>query len=186
VAISNSRGPETLGELVGEIGPNARALPADDAGAWGEVVLLAVPWRAPEALPRPELVAGKIVIDAMNPDRQGGGTYDLGDSTSSEETAKRLPGARLVKAFNTIYFKHLAETGRSDLPVDERRAILLAGDDTEAKAIVAGLIEEIGFAPVDTGSLHDGGRLQQPDSPLYNRPITGREAREELGKLARA
>lgn len=181
VAVSNSRGPESLRTLVQELGGRARAAAdVDEAAEFGEVVLLAVPWRSPEALPRPESVAGKIVIDAMNPYAPGGGTLDLGDSTSSEETRRRLPGARLVKAFNTIWYQHLATRGRTDLPVDERHAVFLAGDDAEAKVVVARLIEEIGFAPVDTGSLREGGRRQQPGSDVYNRVMTGREAREVL------
>ena len=184
VAVSNSRGPESLHGLVEELGPRARALTGEEAARFGDVVLLAVLWRKPEALPPPEAVAGKIVIDAMNPYKEEDGFFDLGDSTSSEETAKRLPGARLVKAFNTIYFQHLASRGRTNLPVEERHAIFLAGDDAEAKAVVARLIEEIGFAPVDTGSLREGGRSQQPGSPIYNRPMSGREAKEELARLA--
>ena len=124
----------------------------------------------------------------MNPYRPEGGFFDLGISTSSEEVLKRLPGARLVKAFNTIYYEHLATRGRKDLPIEERHAIYLAGNDLSAKEIVARLIESIGFAPVDTGSLREGGRLQQPDSPIYNQTFTAREARaffrNELHKLA--
>lgn len=181
VAVSNSRGPDSLRALVQELGGRARAAAdVDEAAGFGEVVLLAVPWRSPEALPRAESVEGKIVIDAMNPYADGGGIVDLGDTTSSEETRRRLPGARLVKAFNTIWYQHLATRGRTDLPVDERHAVFLAGDDAEAKAVVARLIEEIGFAPVDTGPLREGGRRQQPGSDVYNRPMTGREAREVL------
>ena len=184
VAVSNRRGPESLRELVDSIGPAARATTVDEAAEWGEVVLLAIPFRSPEGLPRPESVAGKIVIDAMNPYGDGGGIIDLGDSPSSEETLKRLPGARLVKALNTIWFRHLSERGRTDLPVDERHAVFLAGDDAEAKTIVSRLIEEIGFAPVDTGSLCEGGRRQEPNAPLYNQVMTGREARERVAALA--
>src|SRR4029077_18541862 len=101
---------------------------------------------------------------------------ELGASTSSEEVAKRLPGARLVKAFNTINWEHLGQQGRPDLPLPERRAIFLAGDDAEAKRTVARLVEEIGFAPVDTGPLREGGRSQQPGMPLYNRNLTQEEA----------
>src|SRR5215210_2875490 len=136
VALSNSRGPESLHETVAELGPRARAMSVEDAAAFGDVVLLAVPWRRPEALPSPARVAGKIVIDAMNPYADGGGMVDLGGSSSSEETAKRLPGARLVKAFNTIWFKHLAEQGRPELPIEDRHAIFVAGDDEEAKRVV--------------------------------------------------
>jgi predicted dinucleotide-binding enzyme len=152
----------------------------EDAARFGEVVLLAVPFRNPEALPPPDAVRGRVVIDAMNAYASGGGMLDLGDSTSSEETARRLPGARIIKAFNTIYFGHLATQGDMDKPLDERRAILIAGDDSAAKAIVSTLIEEIGFAPVDTGSLREGGKRQQPDAPLYNRDVTAAEARKLL------
>ena len=145
--------------------------------------MLAVPWRSPEALPPPELLRNKIVIDAMNPYRPDGGFYDLDGSTSSEEVLKRVPGSRLVKAFNTIYYVHLASRGRHDLPMEERHTIYLAGDDTEAKKTVARLIEEIGFAPVDTGSLREGGRMQEPNSPIYNKTYNAREAREFLLSL---
>ena len=183
VVISNSRGPDSLAEKVQAIGHGVRAMSVEDAARWGEVVILAVPWRSPEALPAAEIVAGKIVVDAMNPYREGGGLHDLGDSSSSEETAKRLPGARLVKAFNTIYFKHLAANGKPQLPVDERHAIFIAGDDAEAKTVVAGLVAELGFAPVDTGSLRDGGRRQQPGTPIYNMPMRGREAQDIIDHM---
>ncbi|MBZ5592138.1 MAG: NAD(P)-binding domain-containing protein [Acidobacteriia bacterium] len=186
VAISNSRGPDSLRELVVLLGPRAHAMTVDDAAGFGDVIVLAVPWRSPEALPKPETVDGKIVIDAMNPYKPDFTFYDLGDSTSSEETAKRLPGARLAKAFNTIYYQHLSDRGRTDLPVDERHAIFVAGDDLEAKRAVMQLIEEIGFAPVDTGSLRDGGRKQQPGSAIYNKPMTGLEAKAALTRLAQA
>jgi len=190
VALSNSRGPASLAgtveEINGQTGANrARATTVDDAAAFGDVVLLAVPWRSPEALPAPERVAGKIVIDAMNPYAADYSIVDLGDSTSSEETAKRLPGARIVKAFNTIYWQHLAHQGRPDLPVPERRAILVASDDMEAKALVSRLIEEIGFAPVSTGSLREGGRRQQPGTAVYNQVLTGTEAERMLETHAR-
>ena len=183
VALSNSRGPESLHALVNELGARAHAMTIEDAGRFGDVVLLAVPWRTPEALPKPEILRGRIVIDAMNPYRADGGFYDLGGSTSSEEVLKRIPGVRLVKAFNTIYYVHLASRGRGDLPMDQRHTIYVAGDDAEAKAVVARLIEEIGFAAIDTGSLREGGRLQQPDSPIYNKTYNAREARQFLSSL---
>lgn len=183
VAISNSRGPESLREVIAELGPGAHADTVDNAAAFGEVVLLAVPFALPEALPHHDLVANKIVIDAMNPYTREGGLADLGDSTSSEDTAKRLPDARIVKAFNTIWFKHLAEQGDTSKADDERRAIFVASDDIEAKKVVSELIRQIGFAPVDTGSLREGGRKQQPDSPLYNKVLTGREATERISTM---
>ena len=103
-----------------------------------------------------------------------------GGTTSSELLAAHLPGARIVKAFNTIYFEHLAAQGETALAMDERRAIFVAGDDSQAKQVVFGLIEEIGFGAVDTGSLHDGGLRQQPGSPVYNREMTVREAQAVL------
>src|SRR5262249_52392279 len=129
----------------------------------------------------------KVVIDAMNPYRPEGGFFDLADSTSSEEVLKRIAGASLVKAFNTISHEHLGTRGRKDLPVEERHAIYMAGDDLPAKALVGRLMKEIGFAPVDTGSLREGGRLQQPESFIFNQTFTAREARaffrNELHKL---
>lgn len=183
VAISNSRGPESLRELVGQLGPQAQAVTIAEASKFGDAILLAVPWRSPEALPHPELLRNKIVIDAMNPYRPDGGFYDLEGSTSSEIVLKRIPGSRLVKAFNTIYYVHLADRGRKELPLDDRHTIYVAGDDTEAKQVVARLIEGIGFAPVDTGSLREGGRMQEPDSPIYNQTYNAREAREFLASL---
>jgi predicted dinucleotide-binding enzyme len=183
VAISNSRGPKSLRELVAQLGPQAQAVTIAEASKFGDAILLAVPWRSPEALPHPELLRNKIVIDAMNPYRPDGGFYDLEGSTSSEIVLKRIPGSRLVKAFNTIYYVHLAGRGRKDLPLDDRHTIYVAGDDTEAKQVVSRLIEEIGFAPVDTGSLREGGRMQEPDSPIYNQTYNAREAREFLASL---
>lgn len=182
VAVSNSRGPESLKPLVDQLGRKVRAMTVQDAAAFGEMVVLAVPWRRPEALPPPHLVKGKIVVDAMNPYSDGGTIVDLGPSTSSEETAKRLPDCRLVKAFNTIHFKHLQERGTSKK--EERITIFVAGDDEEAKSVVKKMIEEIGFAPFDTGSLHEGGRKQQPGSPIYNKPMTLERAKEIFNSTA--
>ena len=183
VALSNSRGPESLQHLVAQIGPHAHAVTIAEAAKFGDVILLAVPWRSPEALPHPELLRNKIVIDAMNPYKPDGGFYDLEGSTSSEIVLKRIPGSRLVKAFNTIYYVHLAERGRKDLPLDDRHTIYVAGDDVEGKRVVSRLIEDIGFAAVDTGSLREGGRMQEPDSPIYNQTYNAREAREYLASL---
>jgi predicted dinucleotide-binding enzyme len=180
VAISNSRGPATLGALVKELGPRARAMTVLDAARWGDIVLLAVPWRSAEALPPPAAVTGKIVIDAMNPYGPDGQVMNLEPTTSSEVTRTRLPGARLVKAFNTIYYQHLASRGSTDAALDDRHAIFVAGDDEDAKQEVMALIEAIGFGPVDTGSLVDGGRRQQPNTSLYNHVITRREGLERL------
>lgn len=179
VMVSNSRGPESLQELVREAGERAHAGTVEEAARFGEVIVLATPWRAPEALPPADVVAGKIVVDAMNPYSPDGGLFDLGDSSSSEETLKRLPGARLVKAFNTIWVKHLSENGRAGVPSGERHAIPVASDDAEGKQVVSRLIEDIGFGPVDNGSLRDG-RNQEPNTAIYNKVITADEMREIL------
>jgi predicted dinucleotide-binding enzyme len=180
VAVSNSRGPGSLATLVTSIGRNVRAETPEGAAKFGEVILLAIPWRKMDELPSAELFAGKIVIDAMNPYSAVGRVMDLGDRTSSGEVAKRMPKARLVKAFNTIYWKALDTGSRPSAPLDDRLAIFLAGDDPQAKAVVSKLIEEIGFAPIDTGSLREGGRRQEPGSPTYGRSMTAREARNIL------
>jgi len=182
VALSHTGPPETLREAVAKLGPRSRPATVEEAARFGDVVLLALPWRTRESLPANAL-AGKIVIDATNPYRPDGGLYDLGDSSSSEEVARAIPGARIVKAFNTLFAKDLASRGRSDLPPDERTAIFLAGDDAEAKSVVGQLVASIGFAPVDTGSLAQGGRLQQPGSPIYARPIAGGDARAAIERL---
>src|SRR5512146_3461451 len=139
VAISNSRGPKSLRELVAGMGAKAQATTIQDAARFGEMVLLAVPWHREDALPKSEVLRGKIVIDAMNPYKPEGGFFDLGEVTSSEIVLRRLPGVRLVKAFNTIYYEHLAARGRKDLPVEERHAIYVAGDDAQAKETVSRL-----------------------------------------------
>jgi predicted dinucleotide-binding enzyme len=116
----------------------------------------------------------------MNPYGENGRVLDLGPDTSSETVARRLPGARLVKAFNTIYFVHLAEDGRPGSKLETRRAIPVSGDDAAAKAVVAGLIEDIGFAALDLGGLRDGGRRQEPGAPLYNNRASLEGARAML------
>ena len=172
VALSNSRGPDTLTDLVSSIEGDARAATVEDAADFGEVVLLALPWsKRVEGLPAAELLEGKIVIDSLNPYTPDFQIEELGDDTSSEDVARRLPGARVVKAFNTMYFETLRDEGRPSAPTGERIALFVAGDDAEAKSVVSRLIEEIGFAPIDTGPLRDGGRKQQPGSTVYNVPL---------------
>ena len=182
VAIATSGDPEDIALITELIIPGAQPRWARDAVADADIVVLAIPLHRFGDID-PALLGGKIVIDAMNAYSATGGIVDLGSSTSSEEVQKRLPGARIVKAFNTIFWKHLAEQGRADLPLPKRRAIFLAGDDVEAKRIVSRLIEEIGFAPVDTGTLREGGRSQQPGAPVYGRNLTQEEA---VGILAAA
>jgi 8-hydroxy-5-deazaflavin:NADPH oxidoreductase len=178
VAIANSRGPDTLSELVAELGEYSRAMIVEDAAKFGEVDLVSIPLFRYTELPS-DAFDGKIVIDSNNyyPERDGNiKLLDEGKTTSSELLAEHLKGARVVKGFNTIWFKHLRSQGNTQLPVDERRAIFIASDDDDAKRIVSKLIEEIGFAPIDTGGLRDGGIAQQPGTAIYNRELTGSEA----------
>ena len=181
VGVSHSSGPESLRDLVEQLGPRACALTLEETADFGQVVLLALPWRNRLDLPAARL-ASKIVVDAMNPYAPDRSLYDLHGSTSSEEVAKALPGARLVKAFNTLFARDLAGRAQPDLGFDDRPALLMAGDDIDAKQVVADLIWQIGFAPVDTGSLREGGLLQEPGSRLYARVMTGAEALARTAK----
>lgn len=178
VAISNSRGPESLRSLVEELGPSVRATTPEEAARFGDIVLVAVPLKAYRDLPA-EALSGKIVVDAMNyyPGRDG--QIDFGGRPTSEFMARQWPGARVVKAFNTMNFQPLGSEGKPGTPIDERLALFVAGDDPDAKATVARLIEEIGFAPIDTGSLGDTAR-QEPGARIYNNPMTAPEARAAL------
>ena len=183
VAIANSRGPETLTDLVKEIGENSRAAAVEEAAGFGEIVMVSIPLGRYKELPA-EAFEGKIVIDTNNyyPERDGEmAELDSGEKTSSELLQEHLKGARVVKAFNTIWFEHLKTQGNKELPLEDRRVIFVAGDDREAKARVSGLIEEIGFAAFDTGGLRFGGKTQEPNTAVYNRNLTIREAQAILG-----
>jgi 8-hydroxy-5-deazaflavin:NADPH oxidoreductase len=178
IALSNSRGGKGLEALIAELGGNAMATTIEEATRFGEVVLVAIPFGKFSTLP-PDNLKGKVVIDAGNYYPQRDGKFvelDNDETTSSELMASHLKGARLVKGFNTIWSEHLATQGDTSRPLEQRRAIFIAGDDPEANAIVARLIEEIGFAAVDTGPLHEGGRSQQPGTAVYNKELTGGEA----------
>jgi hypothetical protein len=179
VALSNSRGPETLQDVVDELGPNAHARTVEEAAAFGDVVMEAIPYRHIESLPA-DALAGKILISASNYFSHRDGEIDFDGKTQTERVATMLPETDVVKAFNTIYFEHLRDQGDPSLPVDERRVIPLAGDDSEARAVVADLIEQIGFAPLDLGSLREGGRHTEPGQPIYNQTLTRTEAQALL------
>jgi len=178
VAIANSRGPQTLEPLVEELGDNAEAVTVEEARDFGDIVFISIPLGRISELPTNGW-ENKIVIDTNNyyPDRDGNiAKLDSGSTTSSEMLLQHIPGARLVKGFNTIWFEHLRSQGNTDLPLDQRRAIFIAGDDSDAKAVVARLIEDIGYAAVDTGFLHEGGLSQQPGTAIYNKELTAAEA----------
>lgn len=182
VTVANSRGPESLGELVARAGDDARAGSVADAASSADVVVVATPVAAYDTLPSGRF-DGKVVVDAGNyyPARDGEiEALERDETTSTELLGESLPGARLVKAFNTMNFRTLASEGRPGAPRSERLALFLAGDDQDAKEQVAVLIDELGFAPVDTGSLADGGRRQQPGAAVYNNPLRAEEAEAAL------
>jgi 8-hydroxy-5-deazaflavin:NADPH oxidoreductase len=168
VMLSNSRGPETLDGVVASIEGKVRAGTVAEAARFGDLASIAIPTQAIRDLP-PEPFAGKVVIDANNyypePDRRLA-ELDADELTSSELLASLLPGATVVKAFNTIYSGRLLEDSHPELPAEERLAIPIAGDDPEAKRTVSGLIDQIGFTALDAGTLAQT-RRQQPGAPLY-------------------
>jgi 8-hydroxy-5-deazaflavin:NADPH oxidoreductase len=168
VMLSNSRGPGTLDRVVASIDGKSTAGTVEEAARFGDIVAVAIPTQTIRDLP-PEPVAGKLVIDANNyypdPDRPVP-ELDSDEATSSELLASLLPGATVVKAFNTVQFQRLLDDGRPELDPEERLAIPIAGDDADAKRTVSDLIDQIGFTAVDAGTLAET-RRQQPGAPLY-------------------
>lgn len=181
VAISHAHGPESLRPLVAQLGRNACAVTVDEACSFGDVVLVAIPYRDYKTLPA-KLLAGAVVVDAMNYYQQRDGDIDFGELTSSELVARHLPNSTVVKAFNTMHYETLGTAGKPSAPESERLALFVAGDDADAKELVSDLIREIGFAPLDTGSLRDGGLKQQPGSSIYGKPMKPAEARQALNQ----
>ena len=167
VVLSNSRGPETLQDLVTELGPHARAATAADAAAAGDIVVVTVPLKAYRAVPV-EPLAGKVVIDTNNyyPERDGQiPELDDESTTSSELLQSHLGTARVVKGFNNIYFRHLASLARPK-GASDRTALPIAGDDNAAKDSVTAFLDTIGYDAVAIGPLDEGWRTQ-PDTAAY-------------------
>ncbi|AWN22697.1 NADP oxidoreductase [Deinococcus irradiatisoli] len=180
VGISNSRGPETLRDLAERLGHGVRAYTNEDAARFGELVIETVPFGKYADLPSVQL-KGKVVIDTANYYPQRDGDIDLGGLSESAFMARHMPGARVVKAFNAIHAAHLEAQGDTGKPLEERRAIPIASDDAEAKQVVADLIEQIGFAPLDNGTLEDS-KSQQPGTPIYGKEANLKQARDILGR----
>jgi predicted dinucleotide-binding enzyme len=164
VVLSNSRGPETLQELVDELGPHARAATPAEAG---DLVVVSVPLKAYRSAPV-EPLAGKVVIDTNNyyPDRDGR-IAELDDRfvTSSELLQRHLPTSKVVKGFNNIYFEHLRALARPSSAPD-RSALPIAGDDPDARATVVTFLDAIGYDVVDVGPLAESWRFE-PGAPAY-------------------
>jgi 8-hydroxy-5-deazaflavin:NADPH oxidoreductase len=160
-SISNSRGPDSLASLVRELGPGIIAATRQDA-AKADIVFLAVPWTTHrEVVSELPPWNGRIVIDAMNAASigpQGFAALDLGGRPSSEVVAEHLPGPRVVKAFNTLTAAVLASDPRQ---AGGRRVMFMSGRDDGAKATVAQLLGQLGFAAIDLGDFETGRGVQQ-------------------------
>jgi 8-hydroxy-5-deazaflavin:NADPH oxidoreductase len=170
VVLSNSRGPETLSDLVDQLGPHARAATAAEAATAGAIVVVTIPLRAYREVPVAPL-RGKVVIDTNNyyPQRDGH-IVELDDrsTTSSELLQAHLPESHVVKAFNNINFGHLGSLQRPT-GHPERSVLAIAGDDETAKQTVVKFLGSIGYDAYDAGPLAEGWRYQ-PDTPAYGQP----------------
>jgi predicted dinucleotide-binding enzyme len=180
VAIANSRGPETIRELAADTG--ATAVTAAEAARRGEIVIVTIPQRAVADLPK-DLFAGVpddvVVIDTGNyyPSRDGSIPALEEGQPESAWVAEQL-GRPVVKAFNNIYFQSLLEKG-TPKGTAGRIALPVAGDSPEARAKVLRLVDELGFDPVDAGSIEESWR-QQPGSPCYTQDLEAPQLKEAL------
>jgi predicted dinucleotide-binding enzyme len=181
VGIANAHGPATLRELIAELGEHACPLSVDEAASFGEVIIVSIPFGAYEKLPS-ALLAGRTVVDTMNYYARRDGMYpglDSGLITSSELLQAHVPGARVVKAFNTVRWDVLRDEGKP-AGAPGRLAIPLASDHAASKSLVMGLIDEVGFDAVDAGGLAQGGRRLQPGSRVYGANLDALTTRQRL------
>jgi 8-hydroxy-5-deazaflavin:NADPH oxidoreductase len=171
VVLSSRHGPESLAGKVAELGDGASAATVEEAASL-DYVLLAVPWpNVEDALRGLPAWNGRVLIDATNPFSEYSPQLvlaDLWDRGASEVVAALAPGARVVKAFNSIVTDRFNEG-----PVKEggRRVIFVSGDHPEPVRFVKDVIESFGFAPIYLGGLVVGGRLQQAGGPLAGRDL---------------
>ena len=185
VVLSNSRGPETLSSLVAELGPHARAATADEAAKAGDIVVVTIPLKNYQTVPV-DALKGKIVIDTNNyyPQRDGQiPELDNESTTTAELLQRHLPGSRVVKAFNHIQAAALTTDGQPR-GTNNRRALVIAGNDATAKATVAKMIDQFGFDVVDAGPLAEGWRIQR-DTPGYGPRRTAEELKRDLAAAKR-
>ena len=185
VVLSNSRGPQTLSALVKELGPKARAATPVEAARAGDIVVVTIPLRSYRQVPV-EPLAGKIVIDTNNyyPSRDGHiPELDDESTTTSELLQAHLPRSKVVKAFNHIHAAELTTDGRP-AGTKNRRALVIAGDDPEAKKTVERLLDQFGFDTVDAGPLKEGWRIQR-DTPGYGPRRNAEELRRDLAAAVR-
>ena len=185
VVISNSRGPETLSGLVAELGPKARAATPAEAAKAGDIVVVTLPLKNYKTVPV-EPLAGKVVIDTNNyyPQRDGQiPELDNESTTVSELLQAHLPKSKVVKAFNHLYAASLTTDGQP-AGSNNRRALVIAGDDKDAKETVTRLIDQFGFDTVDVGPLKEGWRIQR-DTPGYGPRRNAGELRQDLAAAKR-
>jgi predicted dinucleotide-binding enzyme len=167
VVISNSRGPETLGDLVAELGPKARAATPHDAAEAGDFAVVTVPMGAIASIPV-EPLAGKIVLDTNNYywERDGHiAELDEKSTTVSQLLQDHLPTSKVAKGFNHIGSADITTDG-TPAGTPNRRALATATDSAEALALVTQLYDELGFDTVTAGPLSEGWRVER-DMPAY-------------------
>ncbi len=185
VVISNSRGPETLADLVAELGPRARAATPAEAAAAGDFAVVAVPLKSITAVPV-EPLAGKIVLDTNNYYWERDGHFpalDAGEATTSGLLQEHLPTSKVAKAFNHILFSQITTDG-TPAGTPNRRALATASDFPEAVELVTGLYDEFGFDTVNIGPLSESWRVER-DRPAYVLRQTAAELTENLAKAPR-
>jgi len=185
VVISNSRGPETLQDLIRDLGPQARAGTPAQAAEAGDIVVVTIPLKNIGDVPVAAL-AGKIVIDTNNyyPQRDGQiRELDNEEATTAELLQRHLPDSKVVKAFNHIYAAALTTDGQP-AGTPGRRALAISGDDADANRIVTRLIDQFGFDVVDLGPLSESWRIQR-DTPGYGPRRTAEELRRDLAAAQR-
>jgi len=174
VLFSFSHDPAKLEALAASVGPNARTGTPADAVAFGDVILLSVHEDSlGDALAAAGPLDGKILIDTTNLFKADPGEIAPGATSAGEAVAARAPGARVVKAYNTLASTALTDDATASEA--DRIALFFCGDDSAATTTVAGLIVDSGFAAVGTGSLRNAC-YQEPGGPLYNKPLRLRGA----------
>jgi len=174
VKLSNHRGPDSLREIINQLGPGAMAVPKEVAASC-ELVLLAVPWdNVPATLASLPGWKNQILIDGTNPFHGKAGKFtpaDVGNLSTSQLVAALAPGARVVKAFNHMIVPNLEVEPVVD---GARRVAFVSADDDNAKNRVKILIESLGYSVIDLGNLRDGGLIQQAGGPLAGRDLLER------------
>ncbi len=179
----SSRHPETLKKLAQQAGEKASTGTLADAFAFGEIIILAMPFGViPQLAQQAGDVTGKIVLDVTNyyPQRDGeepGSIMQEKKLRQSEFTQMHFANAKVVKAFNTIYYVNLKE--KAFQPAGQQLGVPYAGNDAKAKATVAQLMKEIGFEGVDIGELADTQKAE-PGGALYAKSFTAQQIREKL------